>query len=303
MKVLVTGSNGFCGKHLTRLLANEGYEVHSTGVSHHPAERYHDLPDCTRTEPLARILGEVRPHYVFHLAGVSFEGDPQIVYQVNLQYAVALLNAMEETGLKDSPVLLVGTAQEYGMVTQHQLPITEDFPPQPYTHYGISKLAQTLVGLRASQSGQQVAIVRPFNIIGPGMPRHLVLQNIADQFVKMIREGAPRHVSIGNVSSARDFIDVRDAVKIFSQIVQKPEARGQIVNICAGRSISVRELISKCSAYTGIRVDIREEQSRMRRRDVPDHYGSTEKLRRILGWVPADTIDGVIKNIFDHILS
>ena len=50
-------------------------------------------------------------------------------------------------------MILTGTSAEYGLVAKEQLPITEDTPAKPYDHYGISKLAQTLMGIREARDG------------------------------------------------------------------------------------------------------------------------------------------------------
>src|SRR5207248_561315 len=110
---------------------------------------------------------------------------PDAYYLVNTVYAARLLHAMELAGCALVPTLLIGSAAEYGAVNEDDVPITETMPARPIDHYGISKLAQTLIGQAAARDGRSIVVARTFNAIGPGMPEHLSVQS----FVKQIADG------------------------------------------------------------------------------------------------------------------
>ena len=299
MKALVTGAGGFCGKHLVRYLQEQGIEVHTLSPTAGVSPHRHRLQEITDIGALASILKSVRPDYVFHLSGVTQSPNPNLFYRVNTQYAVALFSALEVSGLGDCPVLIVGTSAEYGIVTNDQLPVREDLPPQPSDHYGISKLAQTFESLAVSRNGKPVVIVRPFNVIGPGMPDFFVVQSFATQIVKILKGEMPPVIRVGNLASSRDFIDVMDLVRIYWHLLNKSEAYGQVVNICSGKDTRIGDLLSKLRALSGITVQVNIDHSRLKPIDISVHYGSTEKLQKIIGYVPNTNLDALLRSILE----
>lgn len=298
MRVLVTGAGGFCGDHLTRHLADQGAEVHT--ISQRPAqrERHHQVARVTDIGALARAVRLSEPDYVVHLAGVMVSPDPIEFYRINTQFAVALLKALTVAGYADRPVLLVGTAAEYGIVSEDDLPISEELQPRPYNHYGISKLAQTLESLAESKAGRPVAVVRPFNLIGPGMPEHLVLRSFASQIAKIAKGEAPPIIAAGNIKASRDFVDVRDAVAIYWRIIRNPDCYGKILNVCTGWGTVVEEALRALIQLTGAETEVRTEASRLKDIDIPAHYGSTAELTRLLGPLAMRPIASSLSDIF-----
>ncbi len=295
-RALVTGAGGFCGQHLTRYLEEQGIAVHTLSRAAVSCTRYQVI-DPGDVSVLSAVMRDVRPDYVFHLAGVAVAEDPSVFYRVNTLYAASLLQALAQTGYDTCPVLLVGTAAEYGMITETQLPIAENCPPHPYNDYGISKLAQTLLGLAVARCNRPIVIVRPFNILGPGMPGYLVAQSFASQMARILDGTAPPVIHVGNLQSSRDFIDVADVVEIYWRLVQAPQAYGEIVNVCSGRPIVIGDMLTQMVKVAGISVEIRPEPTRFKSLDIPVHYGSPDKLQRMLGTVPSTTLEVSLRRL------
>ena len=301
MKALLTGAGGFCGRHLKHFLERKNVEVHIITNKLIKKPRYYYVSDVTDAEKLTNVINLVRPDYLFHLAGISHSSDPAIFYRVNVEYAVGLLQALRRVGLKKCSVLFIGTSAEYGLVSLEQLPIREDLRPQPYNHYGISKLAQTFVGLAASKEGYPVVIARPFNIIGPGMPTHLVVQNFALQIAKIIKGMIPPVIKVGNLKSSRDFIAIDDVVKIYWRLIQSRSAYGKVVNVCTGKHTIIGDLLAKFIKLSDIKIEVKIEASLVKKIDVPIHYGSVKRLKQILGIVPWSSIDKTLVRILEDI--
>jgi GDP-4-dehydro-6-deoxy-D-mannose reductase len=228
----------------------------------------------------------LKPDFLFHLAGIVSAEAAISIYQVNLMYALSLLQALDLADLQDTAVLLTGTAAEYGLVPEGSLPVREDFPCAPYSYYGISKLAQSLSGLLAAKRGRPIVTVRAFNIVGPGMPDHLVVGALAKQVDQIVKGKRDAVVEIGNSQTSRDFIDVVDVVPIYWKLIRNREALGEIVNVCTGEPTPVRAVLEQVIALSGKEIQIVSRSERLRVLDPLVSYGSTEKLRRLIGYVP-----------------
>jgi nucleoside-diphosphate-sugar epimerase len=300
-QVLITGAGGFCGQHLQRYLRRQGLSVHTMGRHSQPGDQHHDLIDVTDAGAIAAILTQVCPDYIVHLAGVASAPQAATFYQVNASYAAALLQALEQTGLAAScPTLLVGTSAEYGAITPEQVPIVETTTVAPYHHYGISKLAQTHMGIAAARTGRPVIMARPFNIIGPGMPPHLSVESFAQQIAAIQRGEREPVITVGNLGSSRDFIDVATVVPIYWQLLQNPAAYGQVINVCSGQGIVMADLLQTLIDLSGVQVSVQVDPARFKALDIPVHYGYTQKLSKLLGNAPAFDLKATLQGILDQ---
>lgn len=303
MRALVTGAGGFCGSHLVSFLRESGVVVHTVGTRIIPSSDHHVVKDITDVAALSRVLTIAGPDAVFHLAGATSSPDPALFYRVNTQYSVALLSAMDLAGFRRRPVVLAGTAAEYGAIPPERLPVTEDYPPNPYGHYGISKLAQTFEALAWSKSGGCAVVARPSNIIGPGMKETLVIGSFARQIADILKGRRPAFIETGNLNSTRDFIDVMDVTKILWRLAQEPTAQGEIVNVCSGRAVPISELLATLIRLSGVSIEIRIDPSRFKPIDVPSHYGSIKKLEHLLsGNLELTNLEDSLQKILEHAL-
>src|SRR5437879_12878783 len=110
-------------------------------------------------------------------------------------------------------VLLVGSAEVYGVVKPDQLPLTEDGPLLPVTPYAASKVAAEFLGLQAHLGhGLPVIRVRAFNHVGPGQGESFVVSALARRIVEAQQAGATT-LAVGTLSPRRDFIDMREVVR------------------------------------------------------------------------------------------
>lgn len=301
-KVLLTGAGGFSGKYLREFLVGRGIEVHSMGQRVPQTDalrRYHHLIDITSTSEINHVLKNFQPDYLIHLAGVVRHTDPQVFYRVNTQYAVAILTALERHE-PHIPSLFVGTAAEYGQPRPEDLPLKEDVICKPLDHYGISKYAQTLEVLAAhKRSGLPVVIARPSNIVGAGMPAHFVVQSFASQIAKIRRGEQPPILKTGNLQSSRDFISIAEVCKIYWDLIQTPAAYGEVVNVCSGIATPISNLVTRLIELSGLEISVETDPALYRAVDVPIHYGSTEKLRRILGYTPSLLLQETLTEILE----
>ena len=142
-----------------------------------------------------RVMADVAPDAVYHLAAMTHVGEswenPSQVLRVNVVGTAEILAAART--LPVSPrVLVVSSAEVYGVVAAEQLPLGEDTPTAPASPYAASKLAAEAVALQAWRGyGQPVIVVRPFNHIGPGQSPNFFVPALAKRIVEARRSGAP----------------------------------------------------------------------------------------------------------------
>ena len=306
MRVLITGATGFAGRHLSSYCASRGHEVHALvrpgregavvpGVAAHAA----DLGDAAE---VAAVLRDVAPEGVAHLAGASSVGrsfaEPVATWDINLGGTLTLLEAVRETGV-DGRVLVVTSGEIYGLVPVADLPVTERTPLHPVSPYGASKAAADLAAAQYRAAYGVAAVrVRAFNHVGPGQDPRFVLPNVARQIARAERDGVPVEVTVGNVDTRRDFMDVRDMVRAQLLLLERgdPDA---VYLACTGRSVAVRELIEGLAELARVPVTFRSDAGLRREGEQPDLYGSPDRLRADTGWTPeipmqttlADTLD------------
>jgi nucleoside-diphosphate-sugar epimerase len=302
MKVLVTGASGFLGFHLLCLLQQNGVEIHTIDLkpSHIGLQHNVSLADANG---LKKILTALEPDYIVHLAGVAVASDIRTYYAINTGFATNLIWALKEWGNLNCPVVLTGTSAEYGLIANEQLPITENTSAKPYDHYGISKLAQTLMGIRESRDGLPLIMIRPFNIIGPGMPEHLALQSFVQQVIKIMQKKSESIIETGDLSPTRDFVDVRDVADLIWQLLRNPSAYGEVINICTGIGTSIGDLLYKLMDAANINSEVRTVLHKIKHVDVPVHFGSNEKLLKLTGFIPRRNLNTTLMDVLNYNLS
>ena len=278
-KVLVTGASGFTGQALLGFLEDEGAEIFAASRSVPNIGVHVPIDVSTSDHEMLRVVSDIRPDYLFHLAGVS-SGEPADIYRVNVGYAASLLQALTRSG-HPCVALLVGSAAEYGRVDT--LPVSEDAPTQPYGHYGISKLAQTQLGLAFDAAPLRVVVARTFNLVGPHMPKHLAIGAFVTQLQQLPRAPAQRVLEVGTLDVTRDYVHVRDAARAYWALMRTPAAYGKIVNVCTGSGVSLRVIAETLCEIAGGRVELREDPRRIKPIDIPFHYGNNDLLAELTG--------------------
>lgn len=279
--VLVTGADGFTGRHLCAALAAAGHEVHGlvrdgadTAVPGAAALHAANLMD---PEGVRRVVTAVRPARVAHLAAIAFvaHGDVDAMYRVNLlgtRYLLAALAALDNT---PSAVLVASSANVYGNATGGV--IDETCPPAPANDYAVSKLAmEAMVALWRERL--PLALVRPFNYIGRGQSTDFVIAKIADH----VRRRA-QLLELGNLDVERDFSDVRMVVDAYLRLLALPSPPAGPLNVCSGHGTSLREVIDLLAELGGHRPEVRVNPALVRASEVRRLVGSPAALEGVIG--------------------
>ena len=290
MRALLTGAGGFVGGHLRSHLESQGDEVVGLG----------DEVDITDAEAIREAIGKASPEAVYHLAAASHVGSswsaPAEVLRVNALGTLHVLLAAEAAGA--ARVLVVGSAEQYGLVSPNQLPIDEDTPQRPVSPYGASKAAAEVVALQAHLGrGVGAMLVRAFNHLGPGQSDRLVASGLAAQVARNERDGGDE-VLAGDLSPKRDFTDVRDVVRAYRLLVAHGEP-GVAYNVCSGRAVAVSEVADHLLGLARRPMRVVLDPERLRPVDLPVLQGDARRLRAATGWEPEISLDQTLGDLLD----
>jgi GDP-4-dehydro-6-deoxy-D-mannose reductase len=307
MRALITGMTGFVGRHLVESLYSDGADIHGTllpaanevvpaGTTGHPV-------DITDADAMARLLDEVSPDVVFHLAGAASVGqsfaDPDGTWHVNVEGTRGVLEAARRA-VPNARIVAALSGEEYGRVPLEQLPVTEDTPLNPLSPYAESKVAADhLCAEYQRDHGLAVLRLRAFNQIGPGQDPRFVLPSICKQVAdaEMAGEAACR-LELGNIDTRRDFLDVRDVVAAYRVLIDRGDPTKTYL-AGAGRSLAVRDLIHVVVSLARIPVDVVSDATRIREGEQPDLYAEPRALKD-LGWEPRIPVETSIADTLDY---
>lgn len=291
MKLLITGASGFTGRHLLRELDQEfetPLDVFSLYQSHEPEVVRNSTNlqcDLTDYRQISGIAEEIRPDLIIHLAAQNRGQLEELLIQ-NVVSTGNLFEAVHQAGLS-TRVLAVGSSAEYGY--QGDAPINETAPLRPMSMYGISKAAASHLVLFYHRKYQiPAAIVRPFNLIGPGQSDAYFIGKLLGQMQQYDR-GEIDQIQLKNADSERDFIDVRDAVKAYLAVLLHPDfdafCSGKVFNAGSGRSTSVLEVFRLVKEISGKEYPFDKAQS-SEKEMIPVQICDNSNINAVTTWKP-----------------
>jgi GDP-4-dehydro-6-deoxy-D-mannose reductase len=297
--VLLIGARGFAGSHFSDAARDAGLDLISASTSGDEADLACDLRDPAS---LGRALAEVRPSAVVNMAGQASVraswSKPRDTFEVNATGVLNLLEAIA-SGAPDAYLLCPSSAEVYGASGPATMPLTEDAAVRPLSPYGSSKAAMELLANQYSRSrGLRAGIARAFNQIGPGQSAEFVASSCARQIAQAERDGNDQvQMTVGNVSAARDFTDIRDSARAYVAMVER--GLTGTYNVCSGRALKIEELLEQMQSHTHLAVEATVDEALIRRADPPLVLGSADRLRESTGWEPRIPIGQTVANLLD----
>ena len=243
MKILITGSSGFIGKHLAAEFEAKSHEVVRCDLK---------ISDNTITMDILNqnmiqgVLTKYKPDVLVNLAGQANVGlswkKPQLTVQLNTEGMINILDAVKNVNPKIR-VIAIGSADEYGPLKEQGTNVTEDILVKPVTPYAISKYAQELFAkLYVRAYDMNICMIRLFNLIGPGQARGYIVADFASGIAE-IESGKSEYLSVGNLESARDFTHVKDACRAI-RLIDENGHTGEVYNICSGTTNKAKEILN-----------------------------------------------------------
>jgi len=290
MKALVTGASGFVGSYLMAHLEAEGDDA--VGLDRD------DGLDITDGVRVAEIFTAAAPEVVYHLAARTHVGDSwgsaQQVIETNVVGTLKVLDAARAAGARR--VLVVGSAEEYGLVGATRDRLTEDAPLRPFTPYGASKVGAAFLALQAFLgTGLETIRVRAFNHTGPGQSPRFLVPALAHR-IAMTERAAGDNIAVGNLDPVREVNDVRDIVRAYRLLVVAGTP-GEVYNVCGGVGVAVRDIAQRLLAQAERPMELIVDPALARPADVPVLVGDPSKLIAATGWQPRHTLDDTLIDV------
>ena len=295
-KILITGSDGFIGSHLTEALVRAGHSVRAF-VMYNSFNSWGWLDQSPKDirDNLDVFAGDIRdPHgvktamkgcdTVLHLAALiaipySYHS-PDTYIDTNIKGTLNVLQAARELGVKR--VVHTSTSEVYG--SARFVPITEEHPLKGQSPYSATKIAADQLAYSFYASfGLPVTIARPFNTYGPRQSARAVIPTIITQIAN-----GKKQIKLGAVSPTRDFNFVHDTVAGFIAAMKSDKGLGEVINFGSNFEISIGDTAQLIAEAMNCKIEIITDEARLRpeNSEVERLWADNSKAKILFGWQP-----------------
>ncbi len=300
-KVLVTGSEGFIGSHLTEKLVKLGADVTAL-VQYNSFNNWGwiDTFDKDIMDNIKVVTGDIREYdgmkrlikdqeVVFHLAALiaipySYLS-PMAYVRTNVEGTTNVLEACRDYEIEK--VVHTSTSETYG--TALYVPIDENHPMQGQSPYSASKIGADKIAESFYKSFQTpVATIRPFNTYGPRQSARAVIPTIISQILSGKKE-----IKLGSLTPTRDFNFVKDTADAFIKVAECDNTIGEVINAGSNYEITIGDTVKKIIEIIGqdVKILCDEERIRPEKSEVNRLWADNRKIKELTGWEPQYTID------------
>lgn len=260
-----------------------------------------------------KLIKDFAPERIYHLAAqssVSYSWEkPRQTFEMNVFSGINIFESVK----KHCPfcrVLVTCTAEEYDIADNMAFSSTgisnendcgqaigEQSKINPSNPYAISKAALDFFATTYCRAtGIPVYVTRSFNHTGPGQSERFVVSDFAKQVAEIETGIKTPVINVGNTEVYRDFLDVRDVVRAYRDIIENGRA-GQVYNVCSGKRISVSQILEMLVSLSSAKnIKVKIDGNKIRPIDSYSVYGDNAKLKNHTGWEPR--ID-IIKSLED----
>ena len=310
-RAVITGITGQDGSYLAELLLANGYDV--TGVVRRSSTpnywRIEHLLDRITLRPadlldqlsLLRLIQDVRPHEFYNLAAMSFVpaswDQPLLTGDFNAMGVTRLLEAVRHVD-PSIKIYQASSSEMYGRV--REVPQTEMTPFYPRSPYGVSKVFGHYITVNYRESYGLFAVSGIlFNHESPRRGVEFVTRKVTDG-VARIKLGLTDHLALGNLDAMRDWGFAADYVRAMWLMLQQQKADDYV--IATGISHSVKDLVEVAFGHAGLEWQkyVRTDRALLRPAEVDHLVGDASKAKRVFGWQPKVTFEGLIQMMVDE---
>lgn len=310
-KAFITGIAGFAGSYLAGNLLEKGFEVFGLLAPEEKTENIATIKkqvhlsraDLMDERRLAKIIRQIKPDYIFHLAAMASVGESfkksRLTYQVNFFGTLNLLEAAVELKTLEK-VILVSSGDIYGRAALETKSLDESRSPEPISPYGVSKFAAEVLGqFYHMHHGLPIVRARAFNHTGPRQSETYVIPSFCRQ-IALIEAGRQKpEILVGNLSARRDISDVRDIVEGYYLLARKGKP-GRIYHLCSGKSLSISDLLNTLRSLSNEKIAVKVDKKRFRKADIPVLRGNNRRAAKELGWHRRYSLEETLKATLDY---
>lgn len=300
-KILITGSEGFIGKHLIRKLNKKNVNLFGSYYKNKKFKSYGNLKyikcDFRNENQIKNLIKKVSPDIIFHLAAkshptYSFKNPIQTI-ETNVMGTLKLFEICKNQNINPKIVVACSSAQ-FGSKKKNELPITEESESFPEHIYGFSKLVQSLLSDQYFKMfNLQIFKAIIFNTSGPGK-NFDVFQDICNQYLKQ-KNKKKIIIETGNLKNLRDFSHVEDVANALIQISKKG-VPGESYIIASSKLEKISKIISILKKLTNKNIIIRKNKKLFRKFDEKFILGNNQKIKK-LDWSSKKNIEDIVKDI------
>ncbi len=312
-RLLITGFSGFVSRHYLDHLKAKGEAYQVLGVDVNPPkfspESYAPVlqiefmsVNLLDEEKVGAMIADFRPDLVLHLASFSSVAysweHPAECFHNNTKIFLNLAEAVRAAGLMECRILSVGSSEEYGNVSEDEMPLREDRKLYPVSPYAVARVAQEMLAkVLVEGYGMKILLTRSFNHMGPYQDQRFVVPSFIKRIMEIRDAGRTEgEIETGDVSIVRDFVDVRDVVRAYDLLLQNGTP-GEVYNICGGKGMTLRGVIDEIANLLGVEVKTKTDPSLVRPGDNHVIIGSSEKIFRELGWEATIPLEKTLKDM------
>lgn len=312
MRALITGITGFAGSHLAEyLLSLKDVEVfgiyrwrsRTENIEHIASKIKFFECDSKDAISVREVIKKVKPDRIYHLAAQSYVPmswvAPAETLSNNIISEVNLFEAVRAE-VRDCRIQIAGSSEEYGLVLPNEIPIKETNSLHPLSPYGVSKVAQDLLGYQYFKSYKMnIVRTRAFNHTGPRRGEVFATSNFAKQIAEIEKGKREPVIYVGNLEAVRDFTDVRDVAVAYYLSLEKCEM-GEVYNICSGNGHKIKEMLNLLLSLTKHKIEVKPDPKRMRPSDVELLIGDSTKFQQKTGWQPNIPFETTMSDLLNY---
>lgn len=299
-KVVVTGLNGFVGKHLAKELFNNNISIIGVGQEGEPHPQTQEMVDDYFQADLVKAWPEIQDvRTVIHLAGLAAVGpsfdNPQEYINVNGSMVTNLCEYYLRRGEK-TRIILITSGAIYS--SNQTIPISESGQIDCSSPYEISKILNERQAEYYRNRGLDCVVVRPFNHIGPGQKAGFILPDLHAKLLNISKDS--NAIITGNIETKRDYTDVRDITKAYVKLAISPSLAHNTYNLCSGASVAGSEIFNILKEEMGLdTVTYTVDKSYIRPNDSDNIIGDSSRISQELGWKPKISLRKTIRDFLE----
>jgi GDP-4-dehydro-6-deoxy-D-mannose reductase len=299
------------GSHFANAVEKNGWEYvgiarnsATSRLAAEPDSHIHRI-DILDRDALEALFKGFKPDLIIHMAAQAFNGvswkTEESTHLTNFQGTTNVLRVCRHH-TPEAKIIIACSSAEYGDIKPEDCPLVEERLLRPISPYGVTKVANENLGYQYFLNyGLKVFLPRLFIHVGTGHPPATAIQNFARQLALIKRSRLEPIVRVGNLESARDFIDVRDGVKGMMMMIDKG-IPGDPINICTGTAHKISWILEKLIEISGLEIEVVKDPELFRPSDEPLLLGDNTKLLG-LGWKQEFSIEQTLTDVYNDWLA